>query len=277
MAESTSSRRPSAPIKWHGGKHYLADRIIREFPPHTHYVETHFGAGAVLFRKPAGHIEGHSEIVNDIDGDLTNFWRVLQSEEHFDAFFRRVEATPFSTVEWQDAVACDSPDAVDRAIAFFIRYRQSRQGLGRDFATMSRTRTRRGMNEQASSWWSAVEGLPEAHQRLRRVVVMNLDATAVIRTQDGAETLFYCDPPYVSDTRVTTNSYRFEMAQTDHVELLAALGAIRGKFVLSGYQNPLYDQAAKRHGWRRVDITIDNKASSSKSKPIKIESLWMNF
>lgn len=39
---------------------------------------------------------------------------------------------------------------------------------------MSRTRTRRGMNEQASSWWSsAVEGLSDAHVRLRRVVNVN--------------------------------------------------------------------------------------------------------
>jgi SNF2 family DNA or RNA helicase len=29
----------SKPLKWHGGKHYLADRIISLIPPHTHYVE----------------------------------------------------------------------------------------------------------------------------------------------------------------------------------------------------------------------------------------------
>lgn len=277
MLEANASQRPSAPIKWHGGKYYLAERIIQEFPPHTHYVETHFGGGAVFFRKPPSRVEGHSEVVNDIDGELTNFWRVLQSQENFDAFLRRVEATPFSKVEWQEAVACDSDDPVDRAVAFFIRYRQSRQGLGRDFATMSRTRTRRSMNEQASSWWTAVEGLPDAHGRLRRVVVMNENATALIRTQDGSDTLFYCDPPYVSETRVTPNSYRFEMTEAAHVELLDSLGEIRGKFILSGYSNPVYDRAAERFGWRRIDIKIDNKASASKTKPIKIESLWMNF
>jgi DNA adenine methylase len=27
------------PLKWHGGKHYLARRIVEMMPPHTHYVE----------------------------------------------------------------------------------------------------------------------------------------------------------------------------------------------------------------------------------------------
>ena len=33
----------SKPLKWHGGKHYLADRIIRLMPAHTHYVEPYAG------------------------------------------------------------------------------------------------------------------------------------------------------------------------------------------------------------------------------------------
>ncbi len=33
------------PLKWHGGKSYLAKKIIELMPPHLHYVETHFGGG----------------------------------------------------------------------------------------------------------------------------------------------------------------------------------------------------------------------------------------
>jgi DNA adenine methylase len=36
------------PLKWHGGKHYLASRIVGLMPPHLHYVEPYFGGGAVL-------------------------------------------------------------------------------------------------------------------------------------------------------------------------------------------------------------------------------------
>jgi len=40
-----------APLKWHGGKSYLADRIIALMPRHLHYVEPYFGGGQVLFRR----------------------------------------------------------------------------------------------------------------------------------------------------------------------------------------------------------------------------------
>ncbi len=49
------------PVKRHGGKHYLAARIIEMIPSHIHYVEPYFGGGAVLLQKPASLIEGHSE------------------------------------------------------------------------------------------------------------------------------------------------------------------------------------------------------------------------
>ena len=69
---------------------------------------------------------------------------------------------------------------VERAVNFFIRCRQSRAGCFKDFATLSRTRTRRGMNEQASAWLTVIDGLPEVHARLKRVVILNHDALDVI-------------------------------------------------------------------------------------------------
>ncbi len=267
----------SAPIKWHGGKFYLAARIVEMMPKHIHYVEPFFGGGAVFFKKTDAFIAGHSEVINDVYGELVTFWRVLQSKEHFPEFQRRMSMTPFAKPIWDEACQAESDDPIDRASAFFIRYRQSRQGLGRDFATMSRTRTRRGMNEQVSSWLSAIEGLPDAHERLRRVVIYNDDATTLIRREDDNTTFFYCDPPYLADTRVVKDAYSFEMTNDQHAELLEALGNLEGKFLLSGYRCKLYDDAAKRYGWNRTDIAIDNKASSQKVKPKKIECLWANY
>lgn len=273
----TSSRQPSAPIKWHGGKSYLAKRIIAMMPEHTHYVEPFFGGGAVLLRKPAELVEGHSEVINDIYGDLINFWKVLQSEELFESFQRQVTMTPFSQSAFDEAMKSDNADPVVRAHAFFVRYRQSRQGTGHGFATLSRTRVRRGMNEQVSAWLSAVEGLPAAHERLRRVVIMNSPAINLLRSEDGPQTLFYCDPPYVAGTRSLPDIYQFEMSDEEHETLLQRLGGLQGKFLLSGYPHPMYESAANEFGWNRVDFSIDNKASSHKTKEKKTECIWFNF
>jgi len=269
----------SKPLKWHGGKHYLANRIIDLMPKHTHYAEPYAGGLSVLFAKPGELIEGHSEIVNDLNGDLSNFWSVLQNDVMFEQFQREIEATPFSECEFNAAQQrFDASKPVAAAINFFIKYRQSRQGLGKDFATLSRNRTRRGMNEQVSSWLSAVEGLTEAHERLKRVVVLNRDALDVIKQQDGSNTFFYLDPPYLHDTRVTTSDYECEMTQGQHNDLLMTLGErVDGKFILSGYRSELYEYWASYYDWHRVGIEIDNKASSKKTKDTKTECLWMNF
>jgi DNA adenine methylase len=90
----------TGPLKWHGGKQYLARRIVDLMPPHLHYCEPFFGGGAVLLEKGP---EGVSEVANDVNRDLTNFWRVLQGVETFERFRRFVEAVPFSEEEWRKA------------------------------------------------------------------------------------------------------------------------------------------------------------------------------
>ncbi len=252
----------NAPLKWHGGKRYLAPWILAHMIRHVHYVEPFAGGLAVLLAK---EFEGVSEVVNDSDGHLMNFWRVLASEKKFADFVRIVQATPFSQEVFLNAEAMgDTDDSVERAVHFFVRCRQSRQGLCKDFATLSKNRTRRNMNEQVSSWLTAVEGLAEVHDRLKRVVMLNDDAVAIIRKEDSPNTLFYLDPPYLHETRVTTQDYSQEMTEHDHARLIAALSGIEGKFLLSGYPSALYDDAAALNGWYRVEREIDCKASGAK-------------
>lgn len=290
-------KRPSAPIKTHGGKWYLAQEIVRRMPPHLVYCEPFCGGCSVLFaRDPnqdwyegasdydgSAKMRGSSEVVNDINGELTNFWDCLKNVSAFKCMQRTLDATPFSEAEYTSALSVvDSPPGsvapVDRAVAFFIRCRQSRQGLQKDFATVSRNRTRRFINEQVSSWLTAIDGLEDIHARLQRVLILNRPALEVIRTQDGPKTLFYLDPPYLDETRVSHGEYgEHEMSPEDHEDLLKVIHRIKGKFLLSGYRSDLYNDYAAGYGWRRVEKQIDCKASSQEVKPVKTECLWMNF
>ena len=269
----------SKPLKWYGGKHYLAQRIVAMMPPHKHYVEPYAGGLSVLFAKP----RIASEVVNDLHGELTNFWRVLQDVNKFERFRRQVEAVPFSEVEWDAAGLPPSREkdaeslAVQRAVKFFIRYRQSRTGAGLDFNDLSKVRTRRGMNEQAASWITAVEGLPQVHRRLRGVVIFNKKALAVIREQDSPHTLFYLDPPYLGTSRVDDKVYDHEMSLQDHHDLLGLLPSLQGKWILSGYPSRVYDVWQNTHSFWRHDIKVKDNASGQKTKPERTECLWTNF
>ena len=265
----------SSPLKWHGGKHYLAARVVAAMPPHTHYVEPFAGGLSVLLAKDP---EGVSEVANDLCGDLTNFWEVLQNADTWRDFQRIVEAVPFSEAEFDAAKrATVFGSDIDRAVNFFVLCRQSLAGRMKSFAPLSRTRTRRGMNEQAAAWLSAVEGLPAVHERLKRVAVLNRDALDVVRQQDGPGTLFYLDPPYLHDTRATTGEYAHEMTADRHRELLDLLADVEGKFLLSGYPSDLYDRYAGEFGWRRLDFDLPNNAAGGGAKRRMTECVWANF
>lgn len=220
--------------------------------------------------------EGVSEVVNDLNGALTGFWRVLQGEETFWRFHRLCEATPFSEVEYREAAAPDgSDDPVVAAWRFFVRCRQSLAGRMGSFAPLSRTRTRRGMNEQASAWLNAIDGLPAVHARLKRVVILNHDALAVIRQQDGEKTLFYLDPTYVPDSRTAPDVYAHEMTVAQHEQLLVTVKGCKGKVMLSGYASELYDRELAE--WNREEFDLPNNAAGGESKRRMVEVLWRNW
>lgn len=281
------------PLKWHGGKQYLAERIVALMPPRCknpnapepddpgwlHYVEPYFGGGAVLL---ANDPEGISEVANDLNGDLVNFWRCLANLDLFANFQRIVQTVPFSEEHFRETERFLEDKAhekyVGRAVAFFVHCRQSLAGRMDSFAPLSKSRTRRGMNEQASAWLNAVEGLPAVHARLKRVVILNHDALDVIRQQDGPRTLFYLDPPYVHRTRGPGREYgENEMTDEQHVKLLNTLEKIKGRFLLSGYRNTLYEPFEEQLRWKRYDFDLPNNAAGGDEKRRMTESVWCNF
>jgi DNA adenine methylase len=266
-----------SPLKWHGGKAYLAGKIcelMESLPiPHTHYVEPYGGSLAVLFER---NPEYCSEVVNDLHQELMNFWNVLKDPCTFIRFVRYIQATPFSEQTWQtaDTLRKHGVTSIDRALGFFIACRQSRAGCFDSFATLSRTRIRRGMNEQVSAWLTALEGLPNVHARLQRVVLLNRPALDVIRQQDGPKTLFYLDPPYLHATRTTIGQYDYEMTDEQHTDLLLLLTQIQGKFLLSGYPNEMYDSYANRYNWQVFDFDLPNNAAGGDEKRRMTERVW---
>jgi DNA adenine methylase len=89
---------------------------------------------------------------------------------------------------------------------------------------------------------------------------------------DDPKTLFYCDPPYVPETRIA-NAYRYELTQEDHHELVGSLLSVRGMVVLSGYAHETYD-ALQRAGWERTDYATCTHAAGSLTR--RVESLWLS-
>lgn len=68
---------------WIGGKRKLAAEILPLFPDHKCYVEVFCGGAALFFMKDKAPVE----VINDINGDLVNLYRVVQ--HHFEEFYNQ--------------------------------------------------------------------------------------------------------------------------------------------------------------------------------------------
>ena len=231
-------------------------------------------------------IDGIAEVVNDLNSTLTNFWVVLR--DYREELQRLLESTPFSEIEWNKAkrrlasctdVTMDGgPEDLTRMAAdFFTVFRQSRLGIGKDYATPT-SRLRRGMNEQVSAWLSAIDALQEVSNRLQRVEIVNMDFIKFMQKYDHKNALHYIDPPYATKVRTTSGQYgEFEMTRKDHKRLRRTLPELSGKFMLSGYHDHNYDSWAEDNGFHAVERTTVAHSSNKKVKPKRTEVLWINY
>jgi DNA adenine methylase len=236
------------PVKWYGGKRYLASRIIDKFPAHRIYLEPFGGGASVLLNKPPVEVETY----NDLD------LRISRLE--FEAAAKYPEGA----------------DELEQAVCDFVRWRQSFGGKGKNWSYTT-GRARGGMAGDVNAWWTAIDMLPQIIDRLRRVQIICQSAFEAIPRFDHEEALIYCDPPYVHQTRAkgSTAVYGVEMTDDQHRELAAMLSKCKAKVVLSGYPSPLYEELYE--GWKRVEFDIANHAAGGKTKARERECLWMNF
>lgn len=259
------------PVKWYGGKKYLAPRIIEHFPEHRVYLEPFGGGASVLLNKPPCDVETY----NDLDHRITRLFRVLREDGA--EFIRQASLIPYSQVEFEEAATYpEGASEVEMALRDFTRWRQSFAGKRQSWSYTT-GRARGGMAGDVNAWWTAIDSLPLIVDRIRRVQITCRSAFDLIPRFDHADGLIYCDPPYVHSTRChgSTRVYHTEMTDEEHVQLAGLLGECESRIVLSGYRSPLYDKLYE--GWRRVEFDIANHAAGGRRKKREVECLWMNF
>lgn len=250
-------------LNYPGAKWGMAKQIVSMMPPHRSYLEPFFGSGAVLFNKPPSAIE----TVNDIDGDITNFFKVLR--ERPEELAEAISLTPYSRDVFNDAHENRGTESFDRAYRFAIRSR-----MGHGFKTYQKTGFKidvyaRERSYCVNCWNTMPERIFEAAARLKGVQIENRPALELIRKFNYDNVLIYADPPYLLNTR-GGKQYRHEMDEQEHIELLAALKAHKGPVIISGYPSDMYD--CELRGWSKV-----HKRSYNQNSDARTEVLWFNY
>lgn len=246
-----------------GSKWSIADWIIHQFPPHQIYVEPFAGSASVFLRK----YPSKTEVINDADGELVNFFQVLRSQP--EALIYQISLTPWAKQEYELSFE-HADDPVERARRYYVRCWQS---FGGSLGSRSGWRHNRTVSSYTTltRQWRRLDGLQYAADRLLDAQISQYDAIECIQHYDTPQTLFYLDPPYVMKARASKGKkrYKHELDDEYHRQLANMLAEVKGYVLVSGYDCPLYDEIFK--GWKRLEKSVTTTGNS-----VSIESLWLS-
>lgn len=256
------------PLSYYGGKQTLAPLILSLIPPHVLYGEPFAGGAAILFGKEPSK----SEVINDTNGELMNFYRVARDN------FNELQSLVSSTLHSRDAfrqatVINHNPDMFDpvkRAWAIWVISSMSfasKLSGPFGFDKTSDCTSKRIANKRLAF-------TSDIAARLARVQIECADALYVIKSRDHEGAFFYCDPPYVGSNCGHYKGY----TEADFEALLSLLSAIKGKFLLSSYPSTILDKFARKFKWKQMSrkmlVTVNAKGGNHKQK---VEMLTANY
>ncbi len=212
------------PLPYIGGKNRLASEIISLLPEHTTYVEPFSGGAQVLFHKPPSKVE----VLNDLDFDIVNFFRVCQW--HHEELIRHLRYLLASRKMHELLSATDATLLTDvqRAARFFYLQKNSFGGLvvGQAFHY--------GVSHPSNFNPRRIPFLiEETHERLQGVQIESRPYEQILDAFDRPETAFYLDPPYYRRFL-----YKHNLEDADFEILADRLRRLKGKFILSLNDHP---------------------------------------
>ena len=240
----------AGPLSYIGGKNRLAKRVIEIFPEHLTYVEAFAGGAQILFRKAPSKVE----VLNDLDGEIVNFYRVCQ--QHYEELLRYFRYVVVSR-DWFDLLKRSDPSTltdIQRAARYLYILRNS-------FASLVRNPVyhRNVVQPPSFNLTSLPELIENAHKRLERVQLECASYDEVIHRFDRPTTLFYLDPPYFG-----RKLYRFNLGEADFEKLAGQLKKIRGKFILSLNDVPEVRALFDEFHIRGVDLHYTSQKEAGK-------------
>lgn len=252
----------------------MAKDIVKLFPKHKLYVEGFGGAAHVLFAKG----QTGMEVYNDIHHCLYLFFKLIR--EGNEELIRKIQLTPYSREEFESSKDWrNEPDEIERVRKFYCATVQSVNNVGNGWSYVKESHGR-SMSLSVSRFLTSIDvNLVNAVERLRTAQIDNLDILELLDKYDSTDTLFYLDPPYVDFTRKSLNQYEHEMTIEQHQAMVKRLLTIKGKVVLSGYDNEVYKDLLDA-GWTKQ--LLGEYAKYSQKGNIGVldkaqEFVWINY
>jgi len=231
MSKANEYKIINSPFKWVGGKSRLRKQIVALIPEHSCYLELFAGAAWVLFAKPPSKVE----VLNDIDKELVNFFRVVKykPEELIQSFeWELVSRAEFERLANLDTATLTE---MERAHRFYYII-MAGWGGELHYPRFQTSITDGGHgNRLIGALKFLRKRIEPVYERLQKVVIENMDWKDCFARYDRDKTMMYIDPPYPGNS---CNYLHNMKSWDDHLQLADHLRKSKCKWILSSYDIP---------------------------------------
>lgn len=223
-----------SPLIWFGGKGKQAEYILSKMPGHKVYIEPFGGAAHVISQKS----RVNHEVYNDIDGIVVNF--LIQTIENTEKLIERCASIPYSRELYERYRREELPrDPFEQAVRFFYLNRSAiSKGNAEEVPQTGWRHSTSSSQNPAKGYVNACQRIRSFAKRMQGVMIERADFKTIIEKYDSEEALFYVDPPYVGREKFYAGGFTLQ----DHYELGELLNSVKGKVVLSYYDDPIIQE-----------------------------------
>jgi len=255
------------PISYYGGKQTMLKHILPLIPNHVAYTEAFAGGAALYWAKEPAAVE----VLNDVNGNLINFYKVLQ--RRFPELRERVVETLHSRETFDYAsIVYEFPnffDDVTRAWALWVK---SKMGFA------SKLDGSFGYDKLKGSVAKKISGAKELFtddlsKRIEHTQIECTNALRIIKSRDTSDTFHFVDPPYINSN---CGHYTDTFNLADFEDLLQLLTEIKGKFMLTMFPHAVLSEYILNNGWRVIEVERTISASKVNRRK-QIELIVMNY
>jgi DNA adenine methylase len=253
-----------SPIPWMGGKRRLADQILPLIPPHTCYIEPFAGAASILLMR---EIPAKVEVLNDLDSELVNFFRVIKW--HVLEFCQQFRWSVVSRqmFDWLKQTPPETLTDIQRAARFYYLQKLcfGARNTNRTFGTATTAPPKLNLIR-------IEEDLSALHARLAHVLIEHLDWKECMTKYDRGHSFFFIDPPYWK----TAGYEGPKFALADYACIAEKMRIMKGKAIFTINDHPDIRKLFAEFTYDRAEIqyTVGGTLRSGKKSR---ELIYRNY
>lgn len=260
----------NSPIKWVGGKRNIRKELVAMMPEHTQYCEVFAGALWVMLEKEQSKIE----IINDVNDDLINFYKVIQDKTKCDELINRLYFLPKSREIFDEydikIKKRDYKDDIEHALMFYYLLKLV---FGGRFDRVKKSFCVPNDGRKNINYEKFPEEFLELHKRFKNVYIEKQDYKYILDKYDRPDGLFFLDPPYLDTTE---HNYGVNFDINEYTTMKNKLNNLQGKWILTCNDKPELRELFKDFNIQDNEVHYSVSGTSDACKKYN-ELIIMNY